>query len=244
MSYEELAEKYSIHVTSSSIVVTNLALLMGALDSGVVNLSVERKVTRSSRKIYILRLAPSEDELDKERRFYVAIPKGARMEVMEDEKPKFLWKVNKAVAEEETAYTEFEALWTTFLSTYVEDRIREIMREDPEREGFDGSMKIAALSKTDEIGRFVMISQPSKLKPEQATRLVEAKGAHVIMAPAYLYALEDKEKNMVVFGASWEAGRFPFQVSLKGSNKRGRGESASGSSKKAAVEKTPEEPRA
>lgn len=226
---ESLAERYGVHVSTSAIVATNLALLCKGIEDGALVLDLEDSTTRASRKIYKIALFIKGHE-KADRRFYVGLPKGARLEIMEDEKPKFLWKVKKDCPEEETGFTEFEALWITFLKHHVEPKLATHFTD------FKGTMKTASLSKTDEAGRFVMIAQPSKLKSEQATRLIEAKGCHIIASPVYFYALHDTEKDMVVYGPSWEAGRFPFQVSVKASSKRGfsGGERASKVAKKSA----------
>lgn len=223
---DALAERYGIHVSTSAIVATNLALLCKAVEDKAVSIHIDENTTRASRKIYKISMRIPEDDKG-DRRFYVGLPKGSRLEIMEDEKPKFLWKVKKDCADEESSYTEFEALWTTFLKHHFEPSLASTYFPD-----FKGTIKIAALSKTDDVGRFVMISQPSKLKTEQATRLIEAKGCHIIVAPVYFYALHDTEKDMIVYGPSWEAGRFPFQVSVKASSKRGL--SSTGSSSKVA----------
>jgi hypothetical protein len=238
-----LAEKYGIHLSTSAIVATNLALLMKAVDDGSIFVELEEHVTRASRKIYKIKVGVVGEPDTTERRFYIGLPKGSRLEIYEDEKPKFLWKVSKGNMEEEIAYTEFEALWTTFMTIHVEALLK---RHYENLEAEAATYKVAALSKSDEVGRFVMIAHPSKLKTEQATSLNEPKGCHVILAPAYFYALYDQVKNTMVYGPSWEAGRFPFQVSVKASTKRGRDTSSSesSSSKKAASVKEVETPSA
>jgi hypothetical protein len=190
--------------SKSTFVVTDIKSFIKGIDEDRIKLSVTAHKTRSSKEIYYLEAHIA----DASNRLYFALPAGLKMEALEDEKPKLILKIPTSelgvAASQEMA--DFENDYRVFMKSKVEPLIVTAA-------GFDAkkTMHLANFAKADgAVSKFALLNLPKAIKPDQVTRLVEAAGSRILITIAYMYVLDDLEKGRAVYGATLEAGRFPF----------------------------------
>jgi hypothetical protein len=139
------------------------------------------------------------------------------MDPLEDEKPKLILKISTDASGTPTMpeMAKFEAEYKDFMKTKVEPLLVASAGFDEKK-----TMQLANFGKADgSTSKFTLLSLPKSIKPEQITRLVEAKGSKILITVAYMYILDDTEKGKAVYGAIFETGRFPFSDAKVGGDK-------------------------
>jgi hypothetical protein len=193
-----------ITTSKSSFVVTDITKFIAAIDASKVSLSIEVHKTRSSREIYYLH-AHIEGKSNK---LYFSLPTGQQMEKLEDEVPKLILKiaVDKDGVPVSPEMAKFESEYRQLMKEKVEPLLVEAAKIDAKK-----SMVLANFGKSESSTmKFVLCQLPRTIKTDQITRLIEAKGSHVLLSVAYMYTLDDSEKGRLVYGSIFETGRFPF----------------------------------
>jgi hypothetical protein len=217
-----------ITTSKSSFVVTDIIKFIAAIDAGKVSLSIEVHKTRSSREIYYLH-AHIEGKSNK---LYFSLPTGQHIEKLEDEVPKLILKiaVDKDGVPVSPEMAKFESEYRTLMKEKVEPLLIEAAKIDSKK-----SMVLANFGKSESSTmKFVLCQLPRTIKTDQITRLIEAKGSHVLLSVAYMYTLDDSEKGRLVYGSIFETGRFPFTEKTESvvSNRKRKSEDELGSEAK------------
>lgn len=188
--------------SKSTFVVTDFEKFIQGVTDGKMVLTIEVHHTRANRTIYYLNASMG----DQSNRVYFALPKNQLFEAIYEEKPRLVMRVDtdEAGKVKDEAFAAFEASYKVFMSTHVEPLLKTVVKTE-------STLKLANFAKPEMEGaRFTMINLPKNIKAEQITRLKEAKGSHILICIGYLYVMDDPEKGVAYYGASLEAGRYPF----------------------------------
>lgn len=193
-----------ISTSKSTFVVTNIPSFTRAIKDDKAKISVEMHRTRASRDIYYLNATIG----DQSNRLYFALPSGVSLDPLEDEKPKLILKIatDASGAPSMPEMAKFESEYREFMKEMVEPLLVASASFDAKK-----TMQLANFGKSDGASsKFALLTLPKSIKPEQITRLVEAKGSQILITIAYMYILDDAEKGRAIYGAIFETGRFPF----------------------------------
>jgi hypothetical protein len=193
-----------VTTSKSSFVVTDIPKFIAAIDAGTVSLKVEVHRTRASREIFYLHatIAGSSNKL------YFSLPINQSFDRLDDETPKLILKipVDKDGVAVSPDMAKFEEEYRSLMASKVEPLLKEAAKVDSTK-----TMHLANFGKSESATtKFVLCQLPRTIKSDQITRLIEARGSHVLLSVAYIYTLVDAEKGKVVYGSIFEVGRFPF----------------------------------
>lgn len=193
-----------VTVSKASFVVTDITKFIAAIDDGRVSLKIENHKTRSAREIYYLHATIG----GVANKLYFALPSGQSLELLEDEVPKLIMKIplGESGVAVSTEMAKFESDYRSFMQSKVEPLLITSANIDSKK-----IMHLANFGKAESASsKFCLLALPRAIKPDQITRLIEAKGSQVLVNIAYMYTISDTEKGKVVYGSIFEAGRFPY----------------------------------
>lgn len=192
--------------SKSTFVVHDLPAFTAAIKSGAAVLKVEPHETRSKKVVYYLNATIGSDS----HRLYFALPKGSNLEVIPAEKPKLALKIDVVDGKPvDPIFEAFEASYRAFMKETVEPLLKPISKITSE-------FRLANFGKADgTTSKFTMLELPRGIKAEQITRLVEAKGSHILISISYMYVMDDAEKGVAYYGSIFESGRYPFTPAVE-----------------------------
>jgi hypothetical protein len=190
--------------SKSTFVVTDFEKFSAGVKDGKMVLSIEAHHTRSNRVVYFLNATLDE----KSNRLYFALPKNQTFETLFEEKPKLVMRVDVDAAgvPVDEAFRSFEQSYKSFMQEHVEPLIKSVIKSD-------STLKLANFCKSEGgNSKFTIIQLPKTIKPDQITRLREARGSQILICISYLFVLDEGEKGIAYYGATFEAGRYPFSL--------------------------------
>jgi hypothetical protein len=185
----------------STCVVHDLKEFTEACVKGTVKIEVEPHETRSKKLVYFVKA----DVMGEKNRVYFALPKGANVEELVEEKPKLILKIAKEDGKyKDPAFEQFETDYKEFMRLCIEPLLKPLSNTTSE-------LKLANFSKSDgDSSKFTILQLPRGIKTDLIKRLIEAKGSHLLISISYMYLLDDKEKGHAYYGGIFECGRYPF----------------------------------
>jgi hypothetical protein len=195
---------YGIVSTKGTFIATDMKKLIDAVEDGKLILEVTQQKTRAQRDIYFITAAMNGIK----NRLYMALPPAVHLEQLMEEKPRLVMKIDTdsdglAV---NTEMKDFEEKYRNFMKTKVEPLL--IVAS-----GLTSAFQLANFAKSEgATSKFTLLNLPKTIKPEQITRLCEARGSHILIAISYMFAINDEEKGRAIYGGVFEVGRFPFTI--------------------------------
>jgi hypothetical protein len=190
--------------SKSTFVVHDLPAFTAAVKSGAAILAVEPHETRSKKMVYYVKATINEQS----HRLYIALPKGSNLEIVPGEKVQLALKIDVVNGKPvDSTFESFETTYRAFMKETIEPLLKPIANTSSE-------LRLANFSKAEgSTSKFTLLQLPRGIKPDQITRLQEAKGSHILISISYMYIMDDAEKGVAYYGSIFEAGRYPFTPS-------------------------------